>query len=168
MLDMLKQANAIVSVILGWTAMEEAVGPRANIIKNLWPMPVSATPIFSYYRDPVLAGMARLSLNAQLEKIKGLRIVLLDYCGMLRMHIKPFSIANAKMFEIDDPGEDVSGLLQGYDVVYVMLYEGQNVYIEFGCIKAIFNRNRIVSMSYFPGASLDAKVSGCVYTESGR
>lgn len=104
--------------------------------------------LFSFYYDSAMAGIAGMQLPAQLRELDGLRVALLDYCGMASRHARMFRDANARIFLVESAAEDVTAALGDYDVVYVMVHERQSFLIGFRCILVVFRGNSILRIAY--------------------
>lgn len=104
--------------------------------------------LFSFYYDSAMANIAGMRLSAQLRELAGLKVALLDYCGMASRHARPFRDVDARIFLIESVAEDVVTVLSDYDVVYVMAHETQSSLINFRCILVVFKANSILRIIY--------------------
>lgn len=104
--------------------------------------------IYDYFIEDCLRELAKMPLEHQLKELCSLRVLVLDYCGMISKCLCKFN--NCDIFLLDESNEDVRNVVARYEAVYILMYELQPVFAAFPCIKVICSKNKI-SRTEFSG-----------------
>ncbi|ELA42900.1 uncharacterized protein VICG_00215 [Vittaforma corneae ATCC 50505] len=97
--------------------------------------------IYDYFLVESLKCLSKIPLENQLKECIGLRILVLDYCGVVSKYFYKF--ADCDVFAIQDSSEPAPDLLDLYDVVYVAANELQHVSVPKPCLKIVCTRSQI-------------------------
>ncbi len=101
--------------------------------------------IFNFYIFDYLKSLNNLPLKNQLIEIRDFKVLILDYCGQSAKCFALFE--NFDVFVMEDTREDVSNLVNQYDIVYILIYQSQPVYsinLDLPVIQIITAKNKII------------------------
>lgn len=84
--------------------------------------------VYDYFIVDALKELAKIPLELQLKECIGMKILVLDYCGITSTHLGKF--ADCDVFVVENAQQNVDFLCEQYDLVYAVAYELQHVYVS--------------------------------------
>lgn len=108
--------------------------------------------IYDYFIEDFLETLSRLPLEYQFKELFGRKILVLDFCGMISKYKNKFKDADVYLAQKSDAYRSgLAKMVQSYDIVYVLKYELQEVFLPFPTIEVSFLKGRIIKTEFMYG-----------------
>ncbi|KAM0680861.1 hypothetical protein GINT2_001135 [Glugoides intestinalis] len=98
--------------------------------------------VYDYFIADCLVQLTRIPIENQLKECLGLKVAVLDYCGIMSTCFNKFT--ECDVYVVKNIKENVMNSLKEYDIIYVATNELQFVTLEMPHLRIICKRAKIL------------------------
>ncbi|KAI5149440.1 hypothetical protein ENBRE01_0898 [Enteropsectra breve] len=93
-------------------------------------MDVALLDLHEKHWNAALNALKEYPLREQMAQLDGLKIGILDYCGISHRYHRLFWKYGCDIYILEDINEDVDEMIEKYEIIYIMMDCGQRSFIS--------------------------------------